>query len=134
MGLSGALAYNNVSATSGVEDADPHMLIQMLIDGAIEKTNKAKYFMTQKQIEKKGQHVSWAISIINGLQASLDSERGGEIAANLDNLYDYCTRTLIEANSENSIDKLDSVLAVMNEVRQGWSGIREQALALNPKT
>ena len=134
MGLSGALAYNKVSATSGVEDADPHMLIQMLIDGAIEKTNKAKYFMTEKQIEKKGQHASWAISIISGLQASLDAENGGEIAANLNSLYDYCIRTLIEANSENSIDKLDAVLAVMNEIRQGWSGIREQALALNPKT
>lgn len=129
MGLSGALAYNNVSATSGVEDADPHMLIQMLIDGAIEKTNRAKYFMGVKQVAKKGEHVSWAISIINGLQASLDAEKGGEIAANLDNLYDYCIRTLVEANSENNIDKLDSVLGVMNDIREGWSGIREQALS-----
>ncbi len=134
MGLSGALAYNKVGVTSGIEDADPHMLIQMLIDGAIEKTNKAKYFMSEKQIEKKGQQVSWAISIISGLQASLDSEKGGQIAANLDNLYEYCTRTLIEANSENSIDKLESVLGVMNNIRDGWSGIREQALALNPKS
>ncbi len=134
MGLSGALAYNNVNATSGVEDADPHMLIQMLIDGAIEKTNKAKYFMTEKNIEKKGHHVSWAISIISGLQASLDSEKGGEIAANLNNLYDYCTRTLIEANSENNIAKLDSVLGVMNNIREGWNGIREQALALNTQS
>ena len=133
MGLSGALAYNKVSATSGVEDADPHMLIQMLIDGAIEKTNKAKYFMAEKKIDKKGEHVSWAISIISGLQASLDSAKGGEIAANLDNLYEYCTRTLIEANSENNIEKLDSVLKVMNEIREGWSGIREQALTLNSK-
>jgi len=129
MGLSGALAYNNVSATSGVEDADPHMLIQMLIDGAIEKTNKAKYFMTNNMIAKKGEHVSWAISIINGLQASLDTENGGEIAANLDSLYEYCVHTLVQANSENDISKLDSVLAVMNDIREGWNGIREQAIA-----
>jgi len=128
MGLSGALAYNSVNATSGVEDADPHMLIQMLIDGAIEKTNKAKYFMQEKKIEQKGQHVSWAISIISGLQASLDQENGGEIAANLDNLYDYCTHTLIEANTENSVDKLNSVLGVMNDIREGWRGIREHAI------
>ena len=133
MGLTGTLAYNNISVTSGIEDADPHMLIQMLIDGAIEKTNRAKYFMVEKNIEKKGLHVSWAISIVSGLQASLDLKKGGEIAANLDNLYDYCTHTLIEANSENNIDKLDSVLAVMSDIREGWNGIREQALALNPK-
>jgi flagellar protein FliS len=131
MGLSGALAYNNVSAVSGVEDADPHMLIQMLIDGAIEKTNKAKYFMKEKKIEQKGQHISWAISIINGLQASLDNDKGGEIATNLNELYEYCSLTLIQANAENDLSKLDSVLTVMNEIRTGWSGIREQALAMN---
>lgn len=131
MGLSGALAYNRISTTSVVEDADSHMLIQMLIDGAIEKTNRAKYFMKEKKIDKKGQHVSWAISIISGLQASLDLKQGGEIAANLDSLYNYCTRTLVEANSENDISKLDSVLNIMNDIREGWVGIREQALTLN---
>ncbi len=127
MGLSGALAYNNISATSGVEDADPHMLIQMLIDGAIEKTNKAKYFMSNNKIAQKGQHISWAISIINGLQASLNRKDGGEIATNLDDLYEYCARTLLEANTENNSIKLDSVLDVMNNIKEGWNGIREQA-------
>ncbi len=131
MGLSGALAYNKVSTTSGVEDADPHTLIQMLIDGAIEKINRAKYFMTEKKISQKGEHISWAISIIGGLQASLDQKNGGEIAANLNDLYEYCTHTLIEANVQNSSEKLDSVLAVMSDIRDGWNGIREQALSLN---
>jgi len=131
MGLSGALAYNNVNATSGVEDADPHMLIQMLLDGAIEKINRAKYFMSENKIEQKGQHVSWAISIISGLQASLDKESGGEISTNLDNLYEYCMHTLVEANKNNSIEKLDSVLDVMKNIRDGWNGIREQALSMN---
>jgi len=131
MGLSGALAYNNVNATSGVEDADPHMLIQMLIDGAIEKINRAKYFMSENKIEQKGQHVSWAISIISGLQASLDKENGGEIATNLDDLYEYCMHTLVVANKDNNIEKLDKVLDVMKNIRDGWNGIREQALSMN---
>jgi len=131
MGLSGALAYNNVNATSGVEDADPHMLIQMLIDGAIEKINRAKYFMSENKIAQKGEHISWAISIISGLQASLDKEKGGEIATNLNGLYEYCMQSLVEANVENSIEKLDNVLDVMKNVRDGWNGIREQALSMN---
>ena len=128
MGLSGALAYNNISASSGVEDADPHMLIQMLIDGAIEKTNKAKYFMTENKIAQKGQHISWAISIINGLQASLDKNKGGEIASTLNELYEFSTITLAEANATNDLEKLDSVLSVMNNIREGWMGIREQVV------
>ncbi|MBV1910143.1 MAG: flagellar export chaperone FliS [Kangiellaceae bacterium] len=128
MGLTGALAYNNVSATSGVEDADPHMLIQMLIDGAIEKINKAKYFMSENKVAQKGQHISWAISIINGLQASLDHDKGGEISSNLNALYEFSTTTLLNANIENDVDKLDSVLNVMNNIREAWQGIREQAV------
>ena len=128
MGLSGARAYTNINATSGVENADPHMLIQMLVDGAIEKTNMAKYFMSKKEWAKKGQHISWAISIIGGLRASLDIDKGGEIAINLERLYEYSTAALIEANSENDIDKLDSVLKVMKTIKEGWDGIRQETI------
>ncbi len=130
MGLSGARAYTNVNATSGVENADPHMLIQMLVDGAIEKINMAKFFMLQKQWSKKGQHVSWAISIIGGLRASLDMEKGGEISANLESLYEFSTATLIEANAKNDVDKLENVLTVMKTIKEGWDGIRKDSLEL----
>jgi flagellar protein FliS len=128
MGLSGASAYTNMSATTGVENADPHRLIQMLIDGAIEKINRAKFFMNNNKIAEKGQHISWAISIIGGLRGSLDMEKGGEISTNLDALYDYCCAALIEANMENSEEKLDSVLGVMQQIKEAWDGIREQAI------
>ena len=128
MGLSGASAYAKTGATTGVENADPHRLIQMLIDGAIEKINRAKFFLNNNKIADKGQHISWAISIIGGLRGSLNLEQGGEVAANLDALYDFCCITLVEANIENSEEKLNSVLNVMKEVKEGWDGIRQQAL------
>jgi len=128
MGLSGASAYTKMSATTGVENADPHRLIQMLIDGGIEKINRAKFFLNNKKVAEKGQHISWAISIIGGLRASLDMEKGGEIAKNLDGLYDYCTFTLVEANTENSEQKLNDVLSVMQQVKEAWDGIREQSI------
>lgn len=128
MGLSGVSAYTKMSAATGVENADPHRLIQMLIDGAIEKINRAKFFMNNNKTAEKGEHISWAISIITGLRSSLSIENGGDIAQNLDNLYDYCTVSLVQANLENSLDKLNSVLNVMNEIKEGWDGIREQAL------
>ncbi|MCO7226148.1 flagellar export chaperone FliS [Pleionea sp. CnH1-48] len=128
MGLTGALAYSKMSTVTSVESADPHRLIQLLIEGAIEKINKAKYFMMKDNIAKKGEHISWSISIIDGLRSSLDLSQGGSVAQNLDSLYDFCTYHLCQANLENDIDKLDEVLAVMNNIREGWEGIREQAL------
>jgi len=127
MGLSGTSAYTSMSATTGVENADPHRLIQMLIDGAIEKINRAKFFLNNKKTAEKGQHISWAISIIGGLRGSLDMDKGGEIARNLDALYDYCCAELLTANLENDESKLDSVLNVMKEIKEAWDGIREQA-------
>ncbi len=122
-------AYSKVRTQTGTEGADPHRLIQMLIDGAIEKVNRSKFFLKQNKLGEKGHHISWAISIIGGLKASLNHEAGGDLAGTLDSLYDYCTDTLVQANIENSEEKLNSVLNVMNEIKQGWDGIREQALA-----
>lgn len=128
MGLSGASAYTKMGVTTGVENADPHRLIQMLIDGSIEKINRAKFFLNNKKVAEKGEHISWAISIIGGLRSSLDMDKGGEISQQLDGLYDYCCNTLIEANSENNEDKLNSVLGVMKEIKEGWDGIRTQVI------
>ncbi len=128
MSLNAVSAYNKVNTHTGVEGADPHRLIQMLIDGAIEKVNRAKFLMRQKKTAEKGQYISWAISIIGGLRASLDLEAGGELAATLDDLYEFCNYNLLQANIENSEQKLEDVLKVMNDIKEGWDGIREQAL------
>ncbi len=123
MGLSGARAYTNINTVTGVENANPHRLVQMLFEGAIEKINKAKFFISQKNIEQKGKHISWAVSIVGGLRDSLDHEKGGEIATQLDSLYEYCIHTLSEANLKNDLEKLDSVLTVLQQIKEGWDAI-----------
>ena len=67
------------------------------------------FFMNNKKIAEKGQHISWAISIIGGLRDSLDMEKGGEISINLDSLYEYCCATLLEANLKNIINQIDQI-------------------------
>lgn len=129
MSLMGVSAYAKTGATTGVENADPHRLIQMLIDGAIEKINRAKFFLSNNKTAEKGRHISWAISIIGGLRGSLDMEKGGEIAQNLDSLYDFCCFTLVEANLENDEAKLNAVLTVMKQIKEGWDGIRPTAIS-----
>ena len=115
--------YNQVGVSSGVEAASPHRLIQMLMNGALEKISIAKGHMERNEISQKGGHISWAISIIDGLRASLNLEAGGEIAQNLDDLYDYLTRRLARANIENNPDILDEVSSLLRSIKTAWDDI-----------
>jgi len=119
----GVEQYRKVGTQSEVEMADPHRLIQMLMEGALEKIAKAKQYMSVRNVPEKGRHVSWAISIIDGLRLSLDKEKGGEIASNLDALYDYMTRRLVQANAENNAAYLDEVASLLREIKSGWDAI-----------
>lgn len=117
--------YKQVGAQSGVASASPHRLIQMLLEGALEKINLAKGYMQRGEIALKGSHISWAISIIDGLRMSLDKEQGGDIAQNLDDLYDYMGRRLAQANMENSVEMLNEVAGLLQEIKSAWDVVPE---------
>ena len=118
--------YNKVGVSSGVESASPHRLIQMLMVGALEKINTAKGHMVRGEVSSKGGNISWAISIIDGLRASLDLNTGGEIAQNLDDLYDYMGRRLARANVENDTDILDEVASLLQSIKESWDEVPER--------
>ena len=118
--------YKQMGGKVAIESADPHVLTQMLIDGAIERINSSKFFLEQNNVAKKGESISKAITIIDGLRVSLDLEKGGEIAANLESLYDYMQRQLLDANIKNKSENLDEVLSLMNEIRAGWNAIPQE--------
>lgn len=115
--------YKKMGTHVAAESADPHQLIQMLLDGAIERINAAKFHIQNNDKRQQGEQISKAISILDGLKVSLDMEKGGEIAANLESLYDYMQRQLLMANVENKTENLDEVLSLLNEVRSGWAQI-----------
>ena len=115
--------YVRLGLRTDIETASPHRLILLLLDGATDKLRAARRAMDQAKIADKGANISWSISIIDGLRASLNLEQGGELAANLDRLYDYMTRTLVEANLNGDRRKLDEVEGLLNEIRAAWKGI-----------
>jgi flagellar protein FliS len=121
--------YQSVSVSSGIEDATPHRLIQMLMEGALDKIATAKGHLLHGEMAEKGRHISWAISIISGLQSSLDMEQGGEISANLDDLYDYMVRRLGEAGVRNDPAILDEVISLLVEVKSAWDVIPSRLTA-----
>ncbi len=115
--------YSQVGVHSGVAAATPHRLIQMLMEGALEKIAGAKGAMGRGDVPAKGAQISWAISIIDGLRMSLDMEAGGDIADNLNRLYDYMTRRLLEANLKNEAAYLDEVANLLKEIKSAWDSI-----------
>ena len=126
--MNGLQAYQRVNPQTSITDADPHKLIQLLYNGAIERINMAKSKIQAKDYAAKGQLLNKAIEIIGGLRAFLDFEKGGDLAARLEGLYDYMERTLLEASAKNDIAKLDEVLNLLRSVKDGWDGIREEVV------
>lgn len=112
--------YGSVNVAATAAYATPHRLILMLMDGALDKIAKAKGHMARRETLEKGNFISWAISIIGGLRASLDFERGGEIAMNLEMLYDYMERRLVLANADNSVETLDEITKLLSIVKDAW--------------
>ncbi len=115
--------YKQVGVQSSLTDATPYRLVQMLMEGALDRIAKAKGTMLSNDFIEKGRLITSAMSIIDGLRGSLDFEVGGEIAVNLDNLYEYMNRRLMEANTSNNPDLLDEVSNLMSTIKEGWDGI-----------
>lgn len=125
---SGANAYAKVGIETGVVAASPHKLIVMLFDGALAAVATALQHMSTGNIAGKGQAISKAISIIDsGLRASLDRKAGGEIAVNLDGLYEYMSNRLMLANLNNQPELLEEVQRLLQDLRSAWEAIAPAA-------
>ncbi len=120
-------AYQSASAHGGVAAADPHRLVVMLMDGALERIATARGCIERKEIVEKARLLNRAVSILGELRSSLDMKAGGTIAANLAELYDYMCRLVLQANSDNSQKHLDEVSKLLHEIRSAWVAIPAQA-------
>ncbi|MDX1818245.1 MAG: flagellar export chaperone FliS [Marinobacter sp.] len=127
--MNGLQAYQRVNTQTSITDADPHKLIQLLYNGAIERINMAKARMQAKDYAGKAQLLNKAIEIIGGLRSFLDFEKGGDLAARLEGLYDYMERALLEGSAKNDVAKLDEVLELLRSIKEGWDGIREEVVS-----
>ena len=120
--------YSKIDTQTAVVDADPHRLIQMLLNGALEQIAFANGHIQRGELEAKGNAIGKAAGIIGGLQSSLNHEVEGGLAARLEGLYDYMVRRLTHANYANDTAALDEVSQLLREIKAGWDAIRDQAL------
>jgi flagellar protein FliS len=119
----GLTTYRNVSAYSGLADATPYQVIQVMLDTVLSRLSEACGHIERGETQAKGEKIGKALGIIEALVLGLDKERGGDLAENLERLYDYASRTLLKANLENRIDLLKEVGSLLREIKLGWAGI-----------
>ncbi|MFT4925427.1 MAG: flagellar protein FliS [Phenylobacterium sp.] len=130
-------AYQKESIKSRLAGANPYTIIQMLMQGALERLAKGKGCIERNDLEGKAEHLSKASSIIFALADSLDYEVGGEVANNLGGLYEYMNVRITDASVEKSTEPLVEVMKLMLEIKSGWDSIPpaevEKSLALQQK-
>lgn len=119
-----ARAYASVGLETSVNSADPHGLVLLMFDGAIESVGRARRAIEAGDVEAKGTAISRAIRILDeGLGVSLDERAGGELAARLSLLYQYMAGRLLIASLRNDIPALDEVSGLLGGLREAWAAI-----------
>lgn len=115
--------YRSVGLQTAVTDASAHRLVGMLLGGALDRIATAKGAIERGETRHKGELISKAIGIVDGLRASVDTARGGELGANLVALYDYIEQTLVQANLQSDVARLEEAGTLLLEIKRGWDDL-----------
>jgi len=116
-------SYGEVKVSTGVSKSNNVELIQMLFDGLIESLATARGHIQHNNISEKSKAISRASRIVLGLQGALDFDKGGDLANNLNELYNYITRRLLHVNARNDLAALDEIHGLMTEIRGAWETV-----------
>jgi len=115
--------YQKVGAQAQTSEASPHRLVQMLMEGGLDRIAQARGAIQRKDVPGKGIAIGKAIDIVGGLREGLDLEKSADSVGNLDNLYAYMMTRLLQANINSDIGMLDEVAGLLTTVKEGWDAI-----------
>jgi flagellar secretion chaperone FliS len=116
-------SYQKLNLQAQVSEASPHQLVQLMLDGALARIAAARGSLDAGELARKGELIGKAIGLVEGLRVALDLEKGGDLAGNLHDLYEYIGRRLLEANLHNDPAILEESANLLREIRDGWVAI-----------
>lgn len=106
-----------------ISTADPMRVVILLYEGAIKNLNQAHELFEAEDRKAASSKITRTQEIINYLRNALDHQQGGEIADNLERLYEYMRDTLNEANIKRDRDKLQEVVGLLQTLLEGWRAV-----------
>ncbi len=112
-----------------IQTASPGKLIVMLYDGALKNVDMAMQAYKENAYEEKVNAIARSRAIILELIGSLDFERGGEIARNLQSLYVYILNRLSAADMNKDVKSLKEVRSILTQLRDAWITIVNKKVA-----
>ena len=117
--------YQKVNSHAQISEASPHRLIQMLMEGGLDRMAQAKGAMSRGDIPQKVVLITKAIDIITGLRQGMDESKAEDKVAfqRQDSLYEYMTIRLTQANAQNDPEIIDEVARLLITVKSGWDAI-----------
>ena len=115
--------YKQIGIETALANASPHRLIQMLYEGILSQLAIAKGAIANNDHIRLQESVKKASIILVGLEEGLDFEKGGEIAVNLEALYQYMQVELLSAQSAMSKEKIVAITNLLSELKSGWDAI-----------
>jgi flagellar secretion chaperone FliS len=130
---SGLAAYNSVSVHGGVANADPHRLVQMLLDAAVERMLSARGCIERGEIVRKAKLLHSCVILVAELRGTLNMAEGGALAQNLSAVYGYITRQLLLANLNNDTGRITEALGLLGNIRSAWVEIGPQVRQSGPR-
>lgn len=117
-------AYSKDSLRSELTTADPHRIIQMLMQGALDRIAAAKGHIERNEMAGKSLCISKASAIIVSLLNSLDHSHAPEVSQNLADLYVYMNDRLNEATITNETKYLEEAAFLLGEIKSAWDQIK----------
>lgn len=116
------IAYRQNAGAARIAAASPQQLVVILLDHLLDELDCIENYITTMQLNRKGDSISKCLEILHVLDASLDIQNGGELAENLHQLYDFCSRRLLAVNLRNQSAPLEEVRRVIIPLKEGWEG------------
>jgi flagellar secretion chaperone FliS len=112
---------NQAYTESSVLTASPEQLVVMLYDGAIRFLSQASAALRAGNRQQFAVRVRRGEAIITQLNTTLDMQRGGDVAVRLRSIYMFCRRHLIDAQLKSDPERIDEVVALLQDLRESWA-------------
>jgi len=119
-GIKAFTEYQQTNAATAVMDASPHQLTQLLLKAAMDKLSVAVGAVERNDIQLRVASIAKAIDIVFELKSTLDLEKGGDVAAELDRLYQFVLDQLLDANLQSDTSKLQVAREIIGTIHEAW--------------